>query len=215
MFKLNSKKQRVNKKQEDISQNPKILEVNLIKSEMPISFDFKKHIGTLSFALVVAILFILEIYLGLNWWSDYEADRLKRSQNRFNKVSEEIRQMKSASDQINSFRERVELADALLERHVYWSNFFTWLESSTLSSVSYQDFGGTIDGKYVMKATTQAFRDISWQSRLLLADPAVLSVYVDEGSGGRGEDKKKAGEVSFSIDLKINPEIFKAGGLKD
>lgn len=214
---LNLKSQKNSKKnQAGFSQNPKILEVNLIRDEMPVSFELKKHIGTLFFTLLVTVLFVAEVYIGLNWWSTYENARLEKSQNRFNTVSEEIRQMKSASDQVSSFKERVELADSLLNRHIYWSNFFTWLEGNTLSSVSYQGFDGTIDGEYELAAVTNAFRDLSWQSRVLLADPLVISARVDSGSGGisdKEEEAKEVGEISFSLSLKVNPDIFTTQGL--
>lgn len=199
-----------------MSQNPKILEVNLIRDEMPAVFELKKHAGSLFFAILVTVLFVAEIYLGLNWWSTYENSRLEKSQTRFNTVSEEIRQMKSASDQVNAFKQRVDLADSLLSRHVYWSNFFTWLESNTLSSVNYKSFDGTVDGEYELEATTNAFRDISWQSRLLLADPNVISAHVDSGSGERSENEEgvvEDGAISFSINLKVKPDLFKINAL--
>lgn len=210
---LNFKLKKNNKqKSSGLAQNPKILEVNLIKDEMQVSFNLRKHFSTLLFALFVATLFIVEIYLGLNWWSTYEEERLAQAQTRFNTLSEELRKMKNTSDQISVFRQRVELADALLSRHVYWTNFFTWLEANTLSSVSYQNFSGKNDGEYNLEAMTDNFRDISWQTRLLLADPAVLSVRVDEGGGDRdleNPDATKATEkIKFNLQLKVDPSLF-------
>lgn len=198
-------------------QNPKILEVDLIRDEMPASFDLKKHAGTLFFALIITALFVAEIYLGLNWWSDYENDRLEKSQKRFNAISEEIRQMNTASEQINYFKERVGLADSLLSNHIYWTNFFTWLESNTLSSVSYGGFSGTNDGEYELTATTKAYRDISWQTRLFLADPYVVSVSIDSGSDAKDPlaagDTQELSNISFSLSLKVKPDIFKINSL--
>ena len=160
----------------------------------------------------MSALFIAEIYLGLNWWSSYEEGRLEQAQIKFNTLSEELRKMKNTSDQISAFRQRVELADALLSRHVYWTNFFTWLEANTLSSVNYQNFSGKNDGEYDLEATTDNFRDISWQTRLFLADPAVLSVRVDEGGGDRDlenpESNKKTEKIEFNLQLKVDPKIF-------
>ena len=195
-----------------LAQNPKILEVNLIKDEMHVSFNLRKHFGTLLFSLFVATLFVVEIYLGLNWWSAYEEERLAQAQTRFNTLSEELRKMKNTSDQISVFRQRVELADALLSRHVYWTNFFNWLEANTLSSVSYQNFSGKNDGEYNLEASTDNFRDISWQTRLFLADPSVLSVRVDEGGGDRDlenpEANKATEKIEFNIRLKVDPSLF-------
>lgn len=216
---LNLKSKKFNKKNNSNSgsQNPKILEVDLIRGEMPATFDLKKHAATLFFALIISALFVAEIYLGLNWWSDYENDRLEESQKRFNTISEEIRQMKATSDEINSFKERVGLADSLLSNHIYWTNFFTWLESNTLSSVSYGGFSGTNDGEYELDASTKAFRDISWQTRLFLADPQTLSVSIDSGTDAKDPESLTEGDdaadISFSISLKVNPEIFKINSL--
>jgi len=198
-------------------QNPKILEVNLIKDEMREGFNFAKHGKTLVFALFVSALFLLEIYLGLNWWSAYEEKRLAETESRFNNISKEIRDMQKESDQITAFRQRVELADSLLNRHIYWSNFFTWLEQNTLSSVSYNGFSGSNDGQYNLQASTRAFRDVSWQARLFLANPAVLSVNINQGSGERNFeniDSNNEGNVNFFIDLKIDPKIFNSPEFK-
>lgn len=203
---------------DSLSRNPKILEVDLLKDEMREGFDLARHGKTLLFALLVASLFILEIYLGLNWWSTYEKKRLAETESRFNAVSKEIRDMKNESDQIAAFRQRVELAESLLNRHIYWSNFFTWLEQSTLSSVSYQAFSGKNDGKYELEASTRAFRDVSWQARLFLADPLVKSVKINQSSGERDfaspDNSNSENNISFSISLEINPDIFNSSKLE-
>jgi hypothetical protein len=218
-FKLKKNKDLKSKKPRNLSpQNPKILEVNLIKDEMRESFNLAKHGKTLLFTLLVTALFVLEIYLGLNWWSTYEEKRLMETESLFNDISEKIRNMKKESDQVAAFRQRVELADALLNRHVYWSNFFVWLEQNTLSSVSYQDFSGTNNGEYNLSASTRAFRDVSWQARLFLADPSVISVSIDQGSGDRDfeniDNNHNGDNINFSIDLKIDPKIFNSSEFK-
>lgn len=221
MLNFKSKKNKNPKSRKDKNlppQNPKILEVNLIKDEMRESFDLVKHGKTLLFALLVTSLFLLEVYLGLNWWSAYEEKRLMETETLFNALSQEIRDMKTESDQIVAFRQRVELADNLLGRHVYWSNFFTWLEQNTLSSVGYNGFAGGNNGEYVLNASTRAFRDVSWQARLFLADPAVISV--DIGHGGNERDfenissSEDGNDINFSIELKIDPKIFNSTDFK-
>lgn len=215
-FKSKKKQKLKAENSKDLSaQNPKILEVNLIKDEMREGFNLAKHGKTLLFALFVAALFLLEIYLGLNWWSTYEEKRLAETESHFNTISEEIRGMKEESDQITAFRKRVELADSLLNQHVYWSNFFNWLEQNTLSSVSYEGFSGKNDGRYVLSASAKAFRDVSWQARLFLADPLVTSVRIDQGGGERNlEDINNNDNISFSVDLKIDPKIFNSPEFK-
>lgn len=199
------------------SQNPKILEVDLIRGEMPASFDLKRHAGTLFISLIITALFVVEIYLGLNWWSDYESSRLEKSQQRFTAISEEIKKMNASSEQINSFKDRVALADSILTNHIYWTNFFNWLEANTLSSVTYEGFSGTNDGEYELEGTTKAYRDISWQARVFLADPHTISASIDEGSSatnpGQPEEAEAVTDISFSLNLKVDPKIFKINSL--
>lgn len=222
MFNLKLQKNKEKGKSAYNSQNPKILEVDLIRGEMPVSFDLKRHAGTLILAILIAAIFVAEIYYGLNWWSEYENKRLDKSQQRFMAISEEIKQMNDQSKQINDFKERVGLADSLLSNHIYWTNFFNWLESNTLSSVNYQGFSGSIDGEYELEAMTKAFRDISWQSRVFLADPQVIAVSIDSASDSGGPEEEAddgdnndqdLGDISFSVSLKVTPEIFEVDSL--
>lgn len=214
MFNLKIKK---NKKtaiaNSDSSQNPKILEVNLIKNEMRVDFDWNQHLSTLLFAVIVTALFVAEIYFGLNWWTNYENERVLTSEAKFNQVSADIRSYKTKSDEILAFKERVDAANSLLDNHIYWTNFLNWLEKNTLSTVTYSGFSGKSDGIYDLSASTNAFREVSWQTRAFLADPAVVSVKVDEASMQAGDDATEdAGmaKVNFNLSLEVDPKLFKA-----
>lgn len=214
-FKLKKKTPLASKSLTGLSQNPKVLEVNLIKNEMRANFDWSQHLGTLFISLLIAGLFVVEIYFGLDRWSAYENDRVLATEAKFNQVSKDIKAMKSESDQVLAFKQRVDLADALLADHIYWTNFLSWLEKNTLSTVSYGGFSGGVDGAYQLQATGQTFRDISWQTRAFLADPSVISARVDSGSSARSDKKEQTDAstgVSFAVNLKINPKIFKAAG---
>lgn len=211
MFNFQLKKNNKNTNiKSDSSQNPKILEVNLIKNEMQISFDWSQHLSTLFFAVLVTILFVAEIYFGLNWWTDYEGKRVLDSETKFNQVSQDIRALKTESDQILAFKKRADVANSLLENHIYWTNFLDWLEKNTLSTVTYSGISGKSDGIYNLAATANAFREVSWQTRAFMADPSVISVRVDEASLEKSE-KEDAGlsTVGFNLSLEVDPQIFK------
>ena len=214
MLNFNGKKRKeIFGKNENAPQNPKVLEVNLIKDEIQVDFDWRQNFGTLLFSLFVAALFVAEIYVGLNWWSEYEEERVSAAEAKFNQVSKQIKEMRTESDEILAFKERSDLAQTLLDNHVYWTNFFNWLEKNTLSSVNYLAFSGGTDGAYQLEATTKTFRDISWQTRAMLADPSVLSAKVNSGSAERDESEDQASVsevVNFTLDLKVDPQLFKA-----
>jgi len=211
-FSLKSKK--ISRPKADSSQNPKVLEVNLIKDEMQVDFDFGKNIGTLMFALLISALFVVEIYLGLNWWSDYENTRVLATEKKFNQVSQEIKGLKTESEQILAFKQRADLANSLVVNHIYWTKFFDWLEKNTLSSVSYLGFEGTRNGSYSLNASAKTFRDISWQTRAMLENNAVVSVHINSGESERPTDEGQAEasvqDVKFNLELNIDPNLFKA-----
>jgi hypothetical protein len=213
VFNFPSKKnKKVSKKKPDSSQNPKVLEVNLIKNEMQITFDWSQHLGTLFFAVVVTALFVVEIYFGLNLWNDYEGERVLASENKCNQVSQDIRALKTESDQILAFKKRADAANSLIGNHIYWTNFLDWLEKNTLSTVTYDGISGKNDGLYNLTANANAFREVSWQTRAFMADPSVISVRVDEASlkkPDKTEDDANTSTVSFNLILKVDPQIFK------
>jgi hypothetical protein len=209
---VSKKNKKAVKKKSGSSQNPKILEVNLIKNEMQIAFDWNRHLGTLLFAVVVTMLFVAEIYIGLNWWTDYEGKRVLASEEKFNQVSQNIRDLKTESNEILAFKKRVDAADSLLENHIYWTNFLNWLEKNTLSTVTYSGISGGIDGVYDLAATANAFREVSWQTRAFMADSSVISVRVDQASLQKSDNVEgdtSSDTVGFSLNLEVNPQIFK------
>ncbi|PKM87624.1 hypothetical protein CVU83_02800 [Candidatus Falkowbacteria bacterium HGW-Falkowbacteria-2] len=192
--------------------NPKVLEVNLIKDEKQVDFDWQHNFSTLLFSLFVAALFLVEIYVGLNWWANYEEERALAAEAKFNLVSKQIKEMRTESDEILAFKERADIAHQLLDNHVYWTNFFNWLEKNTLSSVNYHAFSGGTDGVYQLQASTKTYRDISWQTRAMLENPSILSARVDRGTTEReeGEEKVESETVNFTLDLKVDPQLFRA-----
>lgn len=196
----------------DMSMNPKVLEVNLIKDERQVDFDWRHNFGTLLFSLFVAVLFLVEIYIGLNWWANYEEERALATEAKFTAVSKEIKDMRTESDEILAFKQRSDISSQLLGNHIYWTNFFNWLEKNTLSTVNFAGFSGGIDGSYQLQASTKTYRDISWQTRVLLQNPSVVSVRVDSGSSEKadGEEKLDAETVNFVLDLQVDPQLFKA-----
>ena len=203
-------KGKLNKKEEVKKhelQNPKILEVNLIKEEAEISFDWNKNLMVLVLVLFLAGLLVTEVYFGLNWWETQEAAQLQVLSDKVVKLDSEAVVLKKSASAALSYKEKSAVFTDLLNNHIYWSNFFSWLEKNTLSSVRYEGFAGSIDGVYSLSATADSYADISWQVKAFLNDPIVQQVQVVNAASAKS--KTKANRVSFSILLKVNPTIFK------
>jgi len=203
-------KKKPNKKEEAKKhefQNPKILEVNLIKEEASISFNWNKNLLILVLVLFFAGILVGEVYLGLNWWEEQETAQLQVLSDKIRKLDSEAAKLKKSAAVALSYKEKSAVFTDLLNNHIYWSNFFSWLEKNTLSSVRYSGFSGTTDGFYSLTASADTYADISWQVKAFLNDPLVKQVEVV--SANADKNKKASGGVGFTIVLKVNPNIFK------
>lgn len=210
MFFSKQKKIKIDLKK-NLLQNPKILEVNLIKDEVRIGFDWNKNISVLLLVLFIAGILIGEIYYGLDWWEKQESLRSQSLATDVAKVNSEINQIKTGSDAALVFKDKSNELGRLLNEHIYWSNFFSWLEKKTLSSVTYSDFSGDAKGVYTLNAKASNYAEVSWQVKAFLDDKMTKGVDVLNVSLASVKEKEKiVGKgVSFSLNLEVNPEIFK------
>ncbi|MCX6794585.1 MAG: hypothetical protein NTY31_01100 [Candidatus Falkowbacteria bacterium] len=188
-------------------QNPKILEVNLIKEEAAVSFNWSKNLLMLVFVLFLAGLVVAEVYFGLNWWEEQEAAQIQVLSDKVMKLDAEAGKLKKSAAAALAYKEKSAVFTDLLSNHIYWSNFFNWLEKNTLSSVRYEGFSGTLDGAYSLAATTDTYADVSWQVKAFLNDPLVQQVEVTNAASSK--NKTKSDRISFNLVLKVNPSVFK------
>jgi Tfp pilus assembly protein PilN len=225
------KKRRQENRNDKRLKNPKILEVNLIKEETQLSFNWRRNGKALLFALGVTIFIIIEIYFGLDWWRQDEEARLEGLKAEIKTVSQEVADMRElAKDALAYQKKTVEISE-LLDDHIYWTNFFSWLEKNTLSTVSYGEFSGDIEGEYNLKGIAGSFAEVSWQAKQLLGAPFVKKVQIlNAATGGEitkedleaeaaaaqnqeySEESKEPSlppGVSFELVLEIDQQIFK------
>lgn len=192
-------------------QNPRILEVNLIKDEIRISFDWNKNISVLAIVLFIVGFFIAEIYFGLEWWAKQEEIRAQSINDNIALVSKEISKIKGKADEALAYKNKSVEVGRLLNEHIYWSNFLNWLEKNTLSTVKFDNFSGDTSGNYSLTAKALSYAEVSWQVKAFLADPIVKKVDVFDVSSGSSKDKGKNADqgVNFSLDFSVDPKIFK------
>lgn len=190
--------------------NPKVLEVNLVKDEVGVEFNWSKHLFSLFLTLFIAGLFVTEIYYGLDWWQKEQEDRTAAINTEYQDVTSKIKNINTNSKDFSSFKEKLTLTKQMADNHIYWTNFFDWLEKNTLNSVSYAGFSGDTSGTYTLAASAKTFSDISWQVKAFQDNKLVEAARVDSGSAGQVDKKATSTEnkVSFSINLKVKPQIF-------
>ena len=209
--------------------NPKILEVNLIKEEAQLDFKWRRNGKAMVFVLGVTIFIVLEIYFGLIWWQQDEEARLEGMKAEISVVSKQISQMRGEAKDALAYNDKSKLVGSLLDNHIYWTNFFSWIEKNTLSTVTYSGFAGSQNGEYSLSGTAGSFAEVSWQAKQFLSAPFVSDIEILTASAGEAESKEELEEiaaaalagkvventepvlppgVSFELNLELNKEIF-------
>lgn len=208
-MKFFNKKLNSSSKLKDNFLNPEVLEVNLVKDEVGVEFNWSKHLFSLFLALIAASLLVIEIYYGLDWWQKQEEQKTVAIVTEYEEVGRQIKNIDANAKDFTIFKEKLALTKKMADSHIYFTDFFTWLEKNTLNSVVYGGFSGDTSGIYSFGATAKNFSDISWQVKHFRNNKYVESVSVDSGSSSRTDDKKNTDStVTFSLSLKIKPEIF-------
>lgn len=209
LFSKQSKIADVNKISKGI--NPEILEVNLVRDEVSVDFNWSKHLLSLFLTLLISAALVAEIYYGLDWWQKEEEDKTAIIKMEYEGTTSQIKNISNNAKDFSTFKDKLSLTKELADKHIYWSNFFNWLEKNTLNSVTYSDFSGDISGKYSLAATAKTFSDISWQTKAFKSSSWTDSVSIDSGSSGSSEASASStpeSTVSFTIDLQVKPHIF-------
>lgn len=190
--------------------NLRLLEVDLIKNEVVVLFDWRKNFFNLFVFLLLTAGVIGEAYYLLSIWekkqvynkNDYLKSEIANIDNKIQAIQEE-------SEKAVAFRNNLQNALPIFNRHVYWSNFFDFLEANTLSDLYYLAFDGTTSGTYSLPARVKDYRAINFQlDRMLRATSTVLSASIaNEEVNSAAKPNEKVG-VSFNLNLNILPDIF-------
>jgi len=201
------------KKDNQISSNHEfeksnILEINLVKDEINVYFDWYKNIAFLIVFVFLSFVLVAEIYLALTWWEDKNNSVVSQEETRFIELSEETKKIRSEAEEALNFQTKLSRANFLLDNHLYWSNFFDYLEKNTLRNVQYSAFAGDIVGNFSLPAVSDNFPSLGQQVYQLQSDPNTLKVNISSGEKLESEEENIE-KVEFEIDLKVSPELFK------
>ena len=191
-------------------QNPKILEVNLIKGEVKVTYDWNKNLSVILIVVIIVGLLVAEVYYGLDWWGTQELANTQLLNDKVAALNQQITQIKSQTDAAVTYQAKTAAVGKLLANHIYWTNFFKWIEKDTLSSIKYGNFQGDLSGTYNLAATANNYAEVSWQTKAFLNDPLVKKVQVLSANAATSKDKNNPiTGVGFNIALQIDTNIFK------
>lgn len=176
------------------------LDVNLIPQETS-----RPSYGTL-WPLVAAVLgaglVVAGTFVGLGLGVAARQRTLAEAQAATAATAERLLGQQQAVEEMSRAVQRVRSAAGLLDSHIYWNQYFTWLESVTLPDVYYTGFMGDVAGTFTFTASARDYVTLAQQLVVLRADPTVQRVSVAEAS------RDSQGWVNFSMSLTVSPEVF-------
>jgi len=186
------------------------LETNLIKGEITVFFDWRKNAAVFLIGIILAALAVGAAYGLISWHGSQKEKASQYFVDRFSELDKEIARIEGEAKKVLVFKKKLSLVNSLLDQHVYWTNFFKFLEENTLADVYYSGFLGDNKGKYNLTAKAKEFSLIQAQVERFLSSEYVSSVSVDQAGISAAENKKAstAGEIAFGLKLVIDPAIF-------
>lgn len=189
-------------------ENPDILETNLIKGEVVSFFSWRKNLMIFLNTIILACLIISAIYGCLIYWQQGREKKVKVFNREFIELGSQIRQAEENIEEILIFQQKIKLAGILLDRHIYWTNFFSFLEDNIIADVYYFDFSGDIKGHYNIAAMAKSFSAITQQIQVMKEDDRIVEVMVRGGDLSQANKEGQSGGVKFSLELSVDPKIF-------
>jgi hypothetical protein len=183
------------------------LQVNLVKDEIIKYFDWQKGALLILLVIFTTLAVISALYWGIFsiWGSDNSNEQNNSYLQQYYKISKKLGDLNPQVAEIKNFKTSLDRADFLLARHIYWTNFFSFLEDNTLSNVYFSGFGGSIGGAYGLSATTDNLSAINPQVKKLLDNPDISQASVSAGTIGGAGGKPV---VSFSLSFVVNRKVF-------
>jgi hypothetical protein len=184
----------------------RVLELDLAKGEVMKFFDWQRGVLIILVAVFGTVAVLSGIYWGISYWgTSSHAGENDDYLQQYYRASKQINDLTPQVNDILVFKNRLDGVDFLLKRHIYWTNFFSFLEDNTLSNVYFYDFSGTVKGSYSLSATTDSLDAIDAQTKKLLTNQYVKSATVDSGAISNNKGKST---VSFSLSFVLDPKIF-------
>lgn len=137
---------------------PKEKKMNFDVNLLPQDLIFRKYAKTkqqltgVVLSAVLSLTVILGIYFIINQQQELIDRKIAGLTQDERQLLEKIKGFKNIQDKNIRFQDKTLAISKLLEKHVYWTKFFSLLEKYTLDSVQYTEFTADTSGKFVLPA---------------------------------------------------------------
>ena len=165
-----------------------------------------KQIGSL---LAFGVVLSLAILGGLYGYLTLEQQKIIDSQNeqkqKITEIEKKILTFSELNKNISTLGQEIKLVQDVLNRHIYWTHFFSLLEKYTVNDVYYSGLAVGTNGGLTLNASTWSYDSVAKQLKVLNSEKA--QEFVKEATITSAKQNKD-GSISFQIILSLNQELF-------
>ncbi|MBI2459631.1 MAG: hypothetical protein HYV53_03710 [Parcubacteria group bacterium] len=185
----------------------RVLETNLIQGELAIFFNWRAKAIVFAGAILAPILAVATIYYGLVFYEkSSQAKNLAQAQ-KFAELKQNIAAEEAGLKEILAFQAKLKTVSQIFAQHIYWTNFFKFLEDNTMANVYFIDFKGNTSGNYTMNAATVDYRSIDEQVDVFRNNKKITAASTDGGELVSGDQTNKS-RVKFILNFSVLKSIF-------
>ena len=190
---------------------PQILRTNLIKGEVTTIVDWDRNFRVLLPVVIMTLMVIGTLYGALMFWEKRVRMVEEQLTGDIRILTNKIVNTSKDIAVVDNFQKKLEQATELLDNHIYWTNFFEFLENNLLSDAYVAGgFFGNTEGKYNLPIRLTSYEAIADQVRVLESNEYVKSVKITGGSlhADKTEDGKEVASVEATLEIQLDPKIF-------
>lgn len=121
---------------------------------------------------------------------------------------EELAGLQEKVAAFSQLRSQAQRAQALLANHVYWSNFFSYLEGKTIPGVWYEKFNGETNSDYSLEAHARDFDTFVQQLHIWKDASDQYARYFSVSEVALEANDEGATSVNFSVKFAVKPAVF-------
>jgi hypothetical protein len=186
-------------------ENPKIVETNLLADELNI-YGYKGEIITAVLFFFLSGILVASLYGLLIFWQKDKEAKNSTEQKRMADIDNQIKEAREGIVEINNFKDKLKPVTAILDSHIYWTNWFDFLENNLIKGSNISSFSGDTSGSYKLKVTVDSYSQVGESLNVFYQNSLVKKAETNEGHMRKsGLDSNK---VDFELDLEIDPSIF-------
>lgn len=191
--------------------HPSLLDLNLLPSGAHKPLHQASAIFRLFRTATLTVMVLTTVYLALVCYQAFFVWRTHTALAELNTLDSTILSYRTLQTDINTTSDTLTAIQDLLNEHIYWTQWFSFLERQTLSTVYYTNFSGSSSGVMNLEATAPDFSTIAQQLAVFQALPEVQAVEVATAtrSGTADATTGATGAVNFTISLQVDPAVLR------